>query len=204
MIMVRWADDFVVGFQYRHTAETFKMELATRLTKFSLTLHPEKTKSIEFGPYAIENAMKKGRSRPDPFNFLGFTHTCGKKRSNGMFTIIRKTIKKKMRAKLKEIKVELRKRMHQSVPETGKWLKTVIEGHQRYYGVPMNWSRLNCFRFQVIGYWYNALNRRSQKQSVNWERMRRYEKHFIPPTKIHHPYPLKRFGVITRSKSPVR
>lgn len=197
MIIVRWADDIVVGFQDRHDANRFRKELAERLAKFSLQLHPDKTKVIEFGPYAIDNAKKKGRGKPATFDFLGFTHICGKKRSNGMFTVKRKTKKKKMRAKLKQIKIELRKRMHDPVPEVGKWLKTVVEGHCRYYGVPTNLSSLNSFWAQVIRYWHWTLNRRSQKPSVNWQRMKRYINQWLPPPRIHHPYPLRRFGVIT-------
>ena len=114
-----------------------------------------------------------------------------------MFTVIRKTKKKKMRAKLKQVKFELRKRMHAPVPEVGKWLKMVTEGHYRYYGVPMNLSALISFRYQVIRYWWRTLNRRSQKRSVTWDRMKRYINQWLPPPKIHHPYPLHRFGVIT-------
>lgn len=197
MIMVRWADDMVVGFQSRHDAESFKQELAGRLAKFSLQMHPEKTKIIEFGPYAAANAKKREGGRPDTFDFLGFTHICGKKRGNGMFTVVRRTKKKKMRAKLKQIKFELRKRMHRPVPEVGKWLKSVVEGHCRYYGVPTNLRSLKTFRFQVIGHWYWTLNRRSQKPSVTWQRMERYIERWLPPPQIHHPYPLRRFGVIT-------
>jgi RNA-directed DNA polymerase len=197
MIIVRWADDIVVGFQARHDANTFTKELAERLAKFSLQLHPDKTKVIEFGPYAIDNAKKMGRGKPATFDFLGFTHICGKKRSNGMFTVRRKTKKKKMRAKLKQIKFELTKRMHDPVPEVGKWLKCVVEGHFRYYGVPTNLSSLKSFWAQVIRYWHWTLNRRSQKPSVNWERMKRYINQWLPPPRIHHSYPLRRFGVIT-------
>lgn len=197
MIIVRWADDIIVGFQQRQDAQTFRKELTERLATFSLALHPDKTKVIEFGPYAIANAGKKGKEKPETFDFLGFTHICGKKRSNGMFTVKRKTKKKKMRAKLKQVKFELRKRMHDPVPEVGKWLKSVVEGHCRYYGVPMNGSSLNSFRGQVIRNWYWTLNRRSQKPSVTWKRMKRYIDQWLPPPRIHHPYPLHRFGVIT-------
>lgn len=197
MIIVRWADDIVVGFQQRQDAQIFRKELAERLAKFSLALHPDKTKVIEFGPYAIANAGKKGKGKPETFDFLGFTHICAKKRSNGMFTVKRKTKKKKIQAKLKQVKFELRKRMHDPVPEVGKWLKSVVEGHCRYYGVPMNGRSLNSFRGQVIRYWHWTLNRRSQKQSVTWKRMKRYIDQWLPPPRIHHPYPLQRFGVIT-------
>jgi len=197
MIIVRWADDIVVGFQGPVDAEKFRKELAERFAKFGLQLHPDKTKVIEFGPWAIANAKRRGQGKPKTFDFLGFTHICGKKRSNKMFTVMRKTKKKKMRAKLKQVKLELRKRMHHPVPEVGKWLKSVVEGHYRYYGVPGNQPRMGSFHWQIVRHWYWTLNRRSQKPSVKWERMKRYIDHWLPYPKVHHPYPLRRFGVIT-------
>jgi group II intron reverse transcriptase/maturase len=197
MIIVRWADDIVVGFQGRMDADIFRSELAERFAKFSLELHSEKTRVIEFGPSAIANAERRGEGNPKTFDFLGFTHMCGKKRSNGMFTVIRKTRKKRMRAKLKQIKFELRKRMHYSIPEVGKWLKSVVTGHYRYFGVPMNGEALASFRFQLVRHWWRTLNRRSQKPSVTWERMKRYVSHWLPPPTVCHPYPLRRFGVVT-------
>lgn len=203
MIIIRWADDIVVGFQNQGDAGKFLQDLTERFAKFSLELHPDKTKIIEFGRFAMENAKKRGK-QAESFDFLGFTHRCGKKYGNGMFTVIRRTRKKKMRAKLKQIKFELRKRMHYPVPEVGKWLKTVVEGHNRYYGVPTNQGSLRSFRFHVIRHWHWTLNRRSQMPSVTWDRMARYVDRWIPEAKIHHPYPLHRFGVITQGKSPVR
>jgi retron-type reverse transcriptase len=126
VIVVRWADDFIVGFQRLGMAKQFLSELQARFKKFSLTLHPEKTRLIEFGPFAIENRLKRGLGRPMSFNFLGFTHIVGKKRSNGRFVVIRKSIKKRLRAKLQEIKVELRKRMHDPIPKVGSWLKSIV------------------------------------------------------------------------------
>ena len=202
MIVVRWADDIVVGFQNRRDAETFLKDLTNRFAKFSLELHPDKTKVIEFGRYAIGDA-KKRKSKPQSFDFLGFTHRCGVKRGNGMFTVIRKTKKKKMRAKLKQIKFELRKRLHHPVPDVGKWLKAVVDGHNRYYGVPGNLGSLKSFRFHIVRQWHWTLNRRSQMPSVTWDRMKRYSEQWIPHAQIHHPYPLHRFSVITRGKSPV-
>lgn len=202
MIIIRWADDIVVGFQNKPNASQFLKDLTERFAKFSLELHPDKTKIIEFGRYAMENARKRG-SKPESFDFLGFTHRCGKKHGNGMHTVIRSTKKKKMRAKLKQIKFEMRKRMHEPVSEVGKWLKTVVDGHNRYYGVPTNLRALRTFRFEVVRHWHWTLNRRSQVPSVNWDRMKRYANRWIPVAKIHHPYPLQRFGVITRGKSPV-
>jgi RNA-directed DNA polymerase len=200
MIIVRWADDIVVGFQNMHDATIFKQELTDRFAKFSLELHPDKTKVIEFGRYAMENARKRD-GRPKSFDFLGFTHRCGEKRGNGMFTVIRTTRKKKMRAKLKQVKFELRKRMHHPVPQVGEWLTRVVDGHNRYYGVPMNQGALRSFRGQVIRHWHWTLNRRSQKPSVTWKRMELYIARWIPEAKIHHPYPLQRFGVIPEARA---
>ncbi len=197
VIVVRWADDFVVGFQHRVDAERFHKELAERFAEFKLKLHPEKTRLIEFGRYAANNRKQRGKGKPETFNFLGFTHICGKKRSDGMFTVIRRTISKRKRAKLGEIRKELRRRMHQPVPEVGKWLRTVVEGHNRYYGVPMNQQSLKSFRFQVARDWYRALRRRSQKKRLTWERMYRLIDRWLPSARIHHPYPLRRLGVIT-------
>src|SRR6184192_1701366 len=138
MIVVRWADDFVVGFQHPSEAERFHKELAERFARFKLKLHPAKTRVIEFGRYAAENRKRRGQGKPETFNFLGFTHICGKTRSHGMFTVLRRTMSKRKRAKLKEVKTELRKRMHHRVAEVGKWLRSVVAGHNRYYGVPSN------------------------------------------------------------------
>jgi group II intron reverse transcriptase/maturase len=197
MIVVRWADDFVVGFQHQSDAQQFHQELAARFAKFKLKLHPEKTRLIEFGCFAATNRKRRGQGKPETFNFLGFTHICGKKRSNGMFTVLRRTMSKRKRAKLKQIKTELRKRIHQRVTEVGKWLRSVVEGHNRYYGVPSNQHSLRSFRFHVARYWYRSLRRRSQKTRLTWERMYRLINRWLPPPTLHHPYPLRRLGVIT-------
>jgi RNA-directed DNA polymerase len=197
VIVVRWADDFVVGFEHQVDAARFHHELAERFAKFNLKLHPEKTRVIEFGYYAANNRKRRGKGKPETFNFLGFTHICGRKQSNGMFTVLRCTISKRKRAKLKEIKAELRKRIHQCVTEVGKWLRSVVEGHNRYYGVPSNQHSLVSFRFQVARYWYRSLRRRSQKTRLTWERMHRLIDRWLPPPLLHHPYPLRRLGVIT-------
>ncbi|HEX8811335.1 MAG TPA: group II intron reverse transcriptase/maturase, partial [Terracidiphilus sp.] len=197
MIVVRFADDVVLGFQERSDAERFWKELSERLHKFRLELHPDKTRLLEFGPYAVANRKRRGEGKPETFNFLGFTHVCGKKRSNGMFTVLRQTIRKRLRAKLSEVKAELKRRMHDPVPEVGKWLRTVVEGHNRYYGVPMNYPALGAFRFHVVRIWHRALSRRSQNGRVLWDRMRRIANHWLPTPQIHHPYPLRRLGVIT-------
>jgi len=197
VIVVRWADDFVVGFQHQSDALRFHEELAERFAKFKLKLHPEKTRVIEFGFHAANNRKRRGQGRPETFNFLGFTHICGKKRSNGMFTVLRRTMSKRKRAKLKEIKTELRKRMHHRVAEVGKWLRLVIEGHNRYYGVPSNSHSLASFRFHVARHWYWTLRRRSQTRKLTWKQMYRLIHLWLPLPRLHHPYPLRRLGVIT-------
>jgi RNA-directed DNA polymerase len=197
VIVVRWADDFVVGFEHQSDAEQFHKELAERFAKFKLKLHPEKTRVIEFGFHAANNRKRRGQGKPETFNFLGFTHICGQKRSNGMFTVLRRTMSKRKCAKLKEVKTELRKRMHQRVTEVGKWLRSVVEGHNRYYGVPSNLRSLTSFRFQVARHWYCTLRRRSQKTRLTWELMSRLVRRWLPLPKLHHPYPLRRLGVIT-------
>ena len=197
MIVVRFADDIVLGFQERSDAERFWKELVERLHKFRLELHPDKTRLLEFGPYAAENRKRRGEGKPETFEFLGFTHICGKKRSNGMFTVLRQTRRKRLQAKLSEVKAELKRRMHDPVPEVGRWLRTVVEGHNRYYGVPMNGPALHRFRFQVVGLWQGALSRRSQNGRVLWDRMLRIVNRWLPLPRIYHPYPLRRLGVIT-------
>ena len=197
VIVVRFADDIVIGFQSKSDAERFWAELIERLRKFGLELHPEKTRLLEFGPFAAENRRRRGQGKPETFNFLGFTHICGKKRSNGRFTVVRQTIRKRLQAKLGEVKAELRRRMHEPIPKVGTWLRSVVGGHMRYYGVPMNSPALHVFRFQVGWLWHRALSRRSQKGRVLWDRMRRLIDRYLPPAHICHPYPLRRLGVIT-------
>jgi group II intron reverse transcriptase/maturase len=197
MIVVRFADDIVLGFQERSDAEQFLEELAERMRRFGLELHPDKTRLLEFGPYAAEHRKRRGEGKPDTFEFLGFTHICGKKRSNGMFTVLRQTIRKRLQAKLSEVKAELKRRLHDPVPEVGKWLRSVVEGHNRYYGVPMNGPALVLFRFRVVRLWHRALSRRSENGRVLWDRMLRVANRWLPTPRIHHPYPLRRLGVIT-------
>jgi RNA-directed DNA polymerase len=197
MIVVRYADDIALGFQVKSDAERFRAELAERLAKFALELHPEKTRLLEFGPYAAERRARKGLGKPETFNFLGFTHICAKKRSNGRFTVLRQTMRKRLQAKLREVKAELRRRMHAPIPAQGQWLSTVVAGHIRYYGVPMNGPALHTFRFQVARLWHRALSRRSQRGGVRWARMRRLLQRWLPVARVCHPYPLSRFGVIT-------
>jgi group II intron reverse transcriptase/maturase len=197
VIVVRYADDIVLGFQNKSDAERFWAELTERFRKFRLELHPEKTRLLEFGPYAGENRKRRGHGKPETFNFLGFTHICGKKRSNGRFTVRRQTIRQRLQAKLSEVKAELRRRLHDPIPVVGTWLRSVVGGHIRYYGVPMNSHALHVFRFQVGRLWHRALSRRSQNGRVLWHRMRRLIDRWLPPARVCHPYPLRRLGVIT-------
>jgi len=197
VIVVRFADDIVVGFQNEADAERFRKELGERFAKFRLELHPEKTRLLEFGPFAENNRKKRGQGKPETFNFLGFTHICARKRSNGYFTVLRQTIRKRLQAKLREVKAELRRRMHHPIPELGSWLRAVVSGHVLYYGVPSNVPALRCFRFQVGWLWHRALSRRSQNGRVLWDRMRRLIDRWLPPARVCHPYPLRRLGVIT-------
>jgi len=197
MMIVRWADDFVVGFEHKSQAEKFLNELKERMLKFGLELHPEKTRILEFGPFAINNRKKRRAGKPETFNFLGFTHICARKRSNGMYTVRRFTIRKKMKAKLHELKAEMRKRMHHPVPDQGKWLRSVVGGHNRYYGVPENQQALASFRFQVARRWWRTLQRRGNRKPIIWARMKRHVEKWLPHVQVHHPYPLRRLGVIT-------
>src|SRR5215470_1092985 len=197
VIVVRFADDIVLGFQGKSDADRFRAELAERMRQFNLELHPEKTRLLEFGPYAIDNRKRRGEGKPETFNFLGFTHICIKKRSNGMYTVLRQTIRKRLQAKLNEVKAELQRRMHQPIPEQGKWLQAVVRGHVRYYGVPMNTPALWMFRFHVGWLWHRALSRRSQNGRVLWDRMRRLITRWLPMPTVCHPYPLRRMGVVT-------
>ena len=196
VIVVRFADDFIVGFQHRAEAERFLAELRERFAKFGLELHPEKTRLLEFGPYAAESRRRAGKGKPETFDFLGFTHICGKKR-NGRFTVVRQTIRKRLQAKLHEVKAELRRRRHDPISQVGTWLGQVVGGHTRYYGVPMNSSAIALFRFRVGWLWHRALARRSHTGHVAWERMRRLIERWLPPARLCHPYPLRRLGVVT-------
>jgi len=188
ILMVRFADDIVVGFQEKAEAERFWSELKERMKKFDLELHPEKTRLLEFGRYAAEQRRKRGEGKPETFNFLGFTHICGKSRK-GRFLMTRQTIRKRMQAKLKAIQIELRRRMHEPLKEQGRWLRAVVDGHIRYYGVPGNWAALRIFRQQVERYWQRTISRRSQIGYVPWARMQRLLRRWVPLERICHPYP---------------
>jgi group II intron reverse transcriptase/maturase len=193
VIVVRYADDAVVGFEHRADAERFLHEWKARLQKFGLELHPDKTRLIEFGRHATENRKQSGEGKPEVFNFLGFTHICGKTRKTGRFIVRRKTIQKRLSAKLSELKAELRRRWHQPVAEVGKWLRSVVQGYFNYHAVPGNMDSLNSFRAQVIWRWHRALRRRSQRDRRTWERSWSLVDRWIPSAKILHPHPNLRF-----------
>ncbi len=203
VILVRFADDYVAGFEHRDDAERFLTDLCERLARFGLELAAEKTRLIEFGRYAAERRASRGLRRPETFDFLGFTHICAKNRS-GRFKLKRVTIKKRMRAKLQQVKVELRRRWHHSIPEQGRWLASVLAGHFRYYGVPDNIKAMQAFRNGIIWHWLRALERRSQRSRMGWKRMWRTADRWLPRAQIQHPWPTKRFDAMTQGRSPVR
>lgn len=195
VIVIRFADDTVVGFQYESDAKQFHEELKIRLQKFGLELHPDKTRLIEFGRFASENRKKRNEGKPETFTFLGFTHICGKTRKNGKFTIWRHTMKKKMLAKLSEIKEELKRRIHHPIQEIGLWLKAVVVGHNRYYGVPGNYEAMNYFRHLIGQLWKLSLKRRSQKGNITWEKMIKLIDRWLPHPHAYHAHPSERKGV---------
>lgn len=203
VIVVRYADDFVVGFEHRHEAERFLAELVERFARFGLELHPDKTRLIEFGRFADTNRRRRGGGKPETFDFLGFTHSCGKTR-RGRFTVLRKTMRKRVAAKLREVKDRLRQRLHDSIPDQGRYLRSVVAGHCRYYGVPFNGPQITAFRHAVGWLWCRSLRRRSQRHRMPWDRMRRYIDHWLPSARVCHPYPSQRLLVTTRGRSPVR
>jgi len=191
--VVRYADDFVVGFQYREDAERFLKELGERMRTFGLSLHPTKTRLIEFGRFAASNRSKRGVGKPETFNFLGFTHMASTDRIHGRFYVRRWTIAKRLRTKLHEIRLELRKRMHQTLDEQGPWLRSVVQGYYNYFAVPGNMQRLSCFRDQVMRSWLVILRRRSQRSRLPWRTFRLLARTWIPPPRVLHPYPHHRF-----------
>jgi RNA-directed DNA polymerase len=202
--VVRFADDAVVGFEHRDDAERFLGDLRDRFAEFNLELADEKTRLIEFGRYAARNRQARGLSKPESFDFLGFTHACGKTKKNGWFALKRVTSKKRLRAKLREVKTELRRRQHDPIPDQGQWLASVVRGHCAYYAVPGNIDAVAAFRKQATMHWYRALQRRSQRTSLTWERMNRIHDRWLPPVRIQHPWPSVRFDARTRGRSPVR
>jgi len=193
MIIVRYADDAVLGFERREEAERFLEQLRERLAKFGLELHPDKTRLMEFGRYAAERRKKRGEGKPETFNFLGFTHYCGVNHKTGNFTVHRKTIGKRMTAKLKDIKAKLRKRMHAGLTDTVEWLQQMVRGYFQYHAIPGNTSRLNIFRREVLRLWFRTLRRRSQRSRLTWKTFSERLASLLPPVQILHPYPNARF-----------
>ena len=193
VIVVRYADDTVLGFQYQTDADRFLQEFGERLGKFGLELHPDKTRRIEFGRYAETNRKRRGEGKPETFDFLGFTHMSGKNR-RGAFTVRRKTIRKRMRAKLQEIKQQLRRRMHDPMAQTGEWLQSVVQGYFNYHAVPGNLDSLGIFRERVTRLWRWSLRRRGQRRRANWARIHRLAERWLPRPRVLHPYPEQRFA----------
>jgi group II intron reverse transcriptase/maturase len=194
VIIVRYADDFIVGFQYERDARRFLDEMRARLQGFALSLHPEKTRLIEFGRFAAKDRRARGLGKPETFNFLGFTFICGKTRS-GKFLLTRKTRRDRMRAKLRMVKVEMWRRMHQSIPDQGKWLGHVVRGYYNYYAVPMNFRSLAVFRTEIAKRWRRVLSRRSEWADLNWARMNQLIDEWLPRPRILHPWPSLRLAV---------
>jgi RNA-directed DNA polymerase len=194
MIIVRYADDVVLGFEHEAEARRFLEAMQERLAKFALSLHPDKTRLIEFGRYAAERRNKRGLGKPETFTFLGFTHICGKALS-GKFLVKRKTRSDRMRAKLKAVKVELRRRMHLPIPRQGRWLRRVVIGYFNYHAVPLNGGALEAFRTQIIGHWLRTLRRRSQKDRFSWDRIWKLADEWLPKPRILHPWPRQRFAL---------
>jgi RNA-directed DNA polymerase len=201
--VVRFADDFIVGFQRESDARRFLAELRERLRKFSLELHPDKTRLIRFGTFAALNRQERGEGKPETFDFLGFTHICGRTRDR-RFLLLRRTIAKRMRATLHAVKSALMRRRHDPVPAQGRWLGSVVRGYFAYYAVPTNSEKLAAFRTQVLRAWLHALRRRSQRDQTTWERISHLADRWIPRARIQHPWPNERFDVRTRGRSPVR
>ncbi len=203
MIVVRFADDAITGFEYEDDARRFLTDLRERFARFGLELHPDKTRLIQFGRHAAGWRKAHGLGKPETFTFLGFTHLCATSRK-GHFWVRRVTDKKRMRAKLKGIKEELKRRRHQPVPVQGQWLRSVVLGHLNYYAVPGNTDAVASFRTQTTWHWFKALRRRSQRTRLTWARMGRHADRWLPPARPRHPMPSVRFDAKTRGRSPVR
>jgi RNA-directed DNA polymerase len=194
VIFVRYADDIVCGFEHEADAQRFSAELQQRMEKFALSLHPDKTRLIEFGRFAATNRARRGLGKPETFNFLGFTHIGGRSR-RGLFQLKRKSRRDRMRAKLRAIKEELRRRMHEPIPQQGQWLRQVVRGYFAYHAVPTNVASLSAFRNHVVDLWRRTLKRRSQKDHTTWDRLARLAADFLPAPRILHPWPDARFAV---------
>ena len=192
VVVIRYADDTITGFQYQIDADRFLVNMRERLAKFGLELHPEKTRRIEFGRFAEENRKRRGEGKPETFDFLGLSHISGKN-GLGQFSVRRLTIRKRMRSKLRQIKQQLRQRMHDPVRQTGEWLRSVVQGYFNYYAVPGNIGSLSLFRDRLLGFWWHTLCRRSQ-QRLPWKRMLRLGDRWLPRPRVLHPYPAARFA----------
>jgi RNA-directed DNA polymerase len=202
VVVVRYADDLVVGFQSRTEAERFLNEFRERLAKFGLELHAEKTRLIEFGRFAVETRKRRGKGKPETFTFLGFTHYCGKRRKDGAFIIWRETAKKRLVAKLQAIKAELKRRRHEPIASVGAWLRQVISGYYQYHAVPGNLPRLQLFRWRLSWIWWRALSRRSQRSRITMDRLNRLMTRWIPIPRVLHPYPMQRFNARHPRREP--
>jgi len=194
VIIVRYADDSVMGFEHRKDAEAFRKALEERLRKFKLEMHPEKTRLLEFGRYAAERRFRRGEPRPETFKFLGFVHICGTS-LEGRYVVRRRTIAERMRSKLQQVKEQLRRWMHKRPSEQGTWLGTVLRGYYQYYAVHGNMPALAAFRWAIQRYWHHTLCRRSQKERITLERMSRLAKRWLPTPHVIHPCPLERLRV---------
>ena len=193
IIVVRYADDIVLGFQHQGEAVRCLTALHDRFGKFGLTLHEDKTRLIEFGRYAAERRRRKGQGRPETFDFLGFTHICGTSRKRKEFTVVRHTITKRLRATLQAVKQKLRQQMHEPLGDTGRWLRSVVRGWMQYHAVPHNYQAVATFRRELTRYWLHSLRRRSQRGRWTWTRMNRVAEIYLPRPRILHPYPITRF-----------
>jgi RNA-directed DNA polymerase len=205
VIFVRYADDTVAGFENRSDADRFLADLRERLAAFALELHPEKTRLIEFGRHAAKNRTGRGDSKPETFDFLGFTHICGRTKDGKGFQLRRRSARKRTKAKIRAIRQDLRRRLHMPLADQGKWLGSVVRGFFAYHAVPGNGPSISAFRFHVIRAWVRSLRRRSQKHRLPWARMQVHLERYIPKARILHPWPEARFRVRhTQGGSPVR
>jgi group II intron reverse transcriptase/maturase len=197
VIVVRYADDFIIGFQNKLEAERCLTALRERMAKFQLELHPGKTRLLEFGRYATKSRKQRGKGKPETFDFLGFTHICDRTRRNGKFIILRQSMRSRMQTKLRELREELRCRLNHPVRETGQWLRSVLNGYYRYHAVPRNLPALLSFYRRVGQLWHRTLERRSHKGRVDWRRLYRLLNRWLPIPRIMHPYPEHRLAVTT-------
>ena len=194
VILMRYADDFIAGFQYKEDADRFLADLVERFARFGLGLKADKTRLIEFGRFAARDRKAKGLGKPETFDFLGFTHICGKTRA-GEFRVQRKTVSKRRRSRLSELNDELKRRRHLPIPEQGRWVRSVAQGHLNYYAVPGNLKAVSSFIYELRRRWMRALQRRSQKTRITWTRYSRLAAGWLPRVRNIHPYPDHRFAV---------